>query len=59
MVEDPLAWTQEQFEKGKLPATIERAGIRAWQRISTSSRSLGISGDEEAGARYVGRKGHG
>ena len=25
-VEDPLAWTLEQFEKGKLPAMIERAG---------------------------------
>ena len=26
LVEDPLAWTLEQFEKGKLPAMIERAG---------------------------------
>jgi hypothetical protein len=26
LVENPLAWTLEQFEKGKLPAMIERAG---------------------------------
>jgi hypothetical protein len=26
LVEDPLAWTLEQFETGKLPAMIERAG---------------------------------
>ena len=26
LVEDPLAWTLEQFEAGKLPAMIERAG---------------------------------
>jgi hypothetical protein len=26
LVEDPLAWTLEQFESGKLPAMIERAG---------------------------------
>ena len=26
LVKDPLAWTLEQFEKGKLPAMIERAG---------------------------------
>ena len=26
LVEDPLAWTLEQFENGKLPAMIERAG---------------------------------
>jgi len=35
LVEDPLAWTLEQFEKGKLPAMIERAGYpEPWRRIS-------------------------
>ena len=30
-VEDPLAWTLEQFEKGKLPAMIERGVTRSRQ----------------------------
>ena len=30
-VEDPLAWTLEQFENGKLPATIERGATRPRQ----------------------------
>ncbi len=49
LVDDPLAWTLEQFEKGKLPAMIERGrGSRCREN------RLGVPGDEEAGARYVG-----
>ena len=39
LVEDPLAWTLEQFETGKLRAMIERAGYPGSRPISTWRRS--------------------
>src|SRR5215831_7782777 len=54
LVEDPLAWTLEQFEKGKLPAMIERAGYPGGGGSRRRKDRLGAPGDEGAGARYVG-----